>query len=446
MFEDLPDVSEGDLLSAEAENRLRANARRTIGGAGFYADSGGTAQYQLPRLDPRYPLRFQPDCDIPAYGVVKLTGDAKVLGDTVILSATQATEDSEENTAINGPWAVKTDAYGCCTLANHIPVLALYDDTTTPAVGDDVGPVADSTSLLVDNTGYRVLAVIEDRGLVLVRQATVSVAAAVFGKARWIEFELAEDLGSGGYAIADILDFHDGSDPDPTPNPGAHAAILTTRTDDDTGVVTFAVYGTLTARGGNTAGTVTAPGHGLAEEDHADVFWIGGARDHMDVGAVNGNDVPVSGGTGSDLPGVETAVTITESFVGPLVPYDHGLVVDDYADVFWVVDEVNYSRKRMLVTVVSGNQVTLDEETDVTYGDDLPAVNSDVSVLRSFTVWNTGGRYSGLHGTTRSARGAARLSPAKPAYTTAGPPRPSVPEQKEDRYYVDDMECEIAIS
>jgi len=442
MFEDLPDVSEGDLLSAEAENRLRRAANRTIGGAGFYADSGGTAQYQLPRLDPRYPLRFQPDFDVPAYGVVKLTGDAKVLGDTVILSATQATEDSEENTAINGPWAVKTDAYGCCTLANHIPVLALYDDTTTPAVGDDIGPVADSTSLLVDNTGYRVLAVVVDRGLVLVRQATVSVAAAVFGKAKWIEFELAEDL-MGGYAIVDIINFHDGTDPDPTPNPDAHAAILTTRTDDDTGVVTFAVYGILTARGGNTTGTITAAGHGLVAGDRADVFWSGGARDHVLVGTVSGDNVPISSGTGDNLPAEITAVLITESFVGPLVPYDHGLVVYDYADVFWVVDEVNYSRKRMLVTVVSGNQVTLDEETDVTYGDDLPAVNSDVAVLKSFSVWNTGGRYSGLHQPTRSSRGSARFSSAKPAYTTAGPPRPSVPEQKEDRYYVDDMECQI---
>ena len=263
------------------------------------------------------------------------------------------------------------------------------------------------------------------------------------GKAKWIEFELAEDFGSGGYAIVDILDFHDGSDPDPDPNPEAHAAILTTRTDDDTGVVTFAVYGTLTARTDANTGVVTAAGHGLTTGDYADVFWSGGARDHMDVGTVSGSDVPVDGGTGSDLPAKDTEVIITESFVGPVVVYDHGLVVDDYADVFWVVDEVNYSRKRMLVTVVSGNQVTLDEETDVTYGDDLPAVNSDVSVLRSFTVWNTGGRYSGLHQPTRSSRGSARFSSAKPAYTTAGPPRPSVPEQKEDRYYADDMECQI---
>jgi len=272
----------------------------------------------------------------------------------------------------------------------------------------------------------------------------VPVGTSGSGKARWIEFELAEDMGVR--AIADLIDFHDGSDPDPTPNPDAHAAILTTRTDDDTGVVTFAVYGLLTTSDEAHTGVVTAAGHGLAVGDHADVFWSGGARDHMDVTAVNGSAVTVDGGTGDNLPSDDppTAVTITESFVGPVVVYDHGLVVDDYADVFWTISEVNYSRKRMRVTVVSGNQVTLDEETDVTYGDVLPAVYSDVTVLRSFTVWNTLYMYAGLHGTTRSTRGTARFSPAKPIY--ARPTPPDVPEQKEDRYYIDSMECEITSS
>jgi len=263
------------------------------------------------------------------------------------------------------------------------------------------------------------------------------------GRAKWIEFELAADLG-GTYAIADIIDFHDGTDPDPTPNPEAHAAILTTRTDDDTGVVTFAVYGILTTRTDANTGVVTAAGHGLAEGDYADIFWSGGARDHMSVTAVSGNAVSVDGGTGDDLPAEDTAVLITESFVGPPPEngYDHGLVVGDYADVFWVYAAVCYYRKRMKVTAVSGNQVALDQEAGVTYGTALPAADSDVTAIRSFTVWNTRGMYSGLHGTSRSARGTARLSPAKPAYVTPGPPRPDVPEQKEDRYYIDSMECE----
>jgi len=264
------------------------------------------------------------------------------------------------------------------------------------------------------------------------------------GRAKWIEFELAADLNFGQYVIADIIDFHDGTDPDPTPNPEAHAAILTTRTDDDTGVVTFAVYGILTTRTDANTGVVTAAGHGLAEGDYADIFWSGGARDHMSVTAVSGNAVSVDGGTGDDLPAEDTAVLITESFVGPPPEngYDHGLVVGDYADVFWVYAAVCYYRKRMKVTAVSGNQVALDQEAGVTYGTALPAADSDVTAIRSFTVWNTRGMYSGLHGTSRSARGTARLSPAKPAYVTPGPPRPDVPEQKEDRYYIDSMECE----
>jgi hypothetical protein len=43
--EDLPDINEGDPLSAEGENRLRQIVRRGFSGEGFYSDSAGVIQY-----------------------------------------------------------------------------------------------------------------------------------------------------------------------------------------------------------------------------------------------------------------------------------------------------------------------------------------------------------------------------------------------------------------
>ncbi len=80
------------------------------------------------------------------------------------------------------------------------------------------------------------------------------------------------------------------------PLPAAKAGSLSTRTDDNTGVVTLAA------------------GHGLEMGDVVDVYWAGAGnyRYGMDVTAVNGNDVTVDGGAGANLPAQDTAVTVGE--------------------------------------------------------------------------------------------------------------------------------------
>ena len=66
---------------------------------------------------------------------------------------------------------------------------------------------------------------------------------------------------------------------------------LTTRTDDDTGVVT------------------AATGHGIENGDVVDVYWIGGMRYGMDVTDVTGSAITVDGGTGTVLPAQAFAIT-----------------------------------------------------------------------------------------------------------------------------------------
>lgn len=80
------------------------------------------------------------------------------------------------------------------------------------------------------------------------------------------------------------------------PLPAAKAGSLTTRTDDDTGVVTLAT------------------GHGIVSTNSVDVYWADGVRYGM-TATVSTNDVTVEGGAGDVLPADETAVTLAKQVV-----------------------------------------------------------------------------------------------------------------------------------
>ncbi len=76
--------------------------------------------------------------------------------------------------------------------------------------------------------------------------------------------------------------------------PAPQAGTLTTRTDNETGVVTTTATPIVT-----TADTVRA-------------VWTGGERVGMSVTNVAGNAVTVDGGTGTNLPAESTAITIAK--------------------------------------------------------------------------------------------------------------------------------------
>lgn len=73
--------------------------------------------------------------------------------------------------------------------------------------------------------------------------------------------------------------------------PAAKTGTLTTRTDNDTGVLTMSA------------------GHGIITGQRLDVFWSGGSRIGMTVGTVATNSVPIDGGSGDNLPLNNTAIT-----------------------------------------------------------------------------------------------------------------------------------------
>lgn len=83
-----------------------------------------------------------------------------------------------------------------------------------------------------------------------------------------------------------------GIEPVDTDLPAGKAGILSTRTDNDTGVATLSA------------------GHGLQTGDKVDVYWDGGMRYGM-TATVAGNDVTIDQGAGTNLPTQGTVLVVT---------------------------------------------------------------------------------------------------------------------------------------
>jgi len=71
------------------------------------------------------------------------------------------------------------------------------------------------------------------------------------------------------------------------------AGDLTTRTDNDTGVV-----------------TVDDSGHSFEQDDRVDLYWDGGCRRGMSVTNVSVNAISIDGGSGDNLPTQDTDVVL----------------------------------------------------------------------------------------------------------------------------------------
>ncbi len=75
--------------------------------------------------------------------------------------------------------------------------------------------------------------------------------------------------------------------------PAAKAGALTTRTDNTTGTV-----------------TMTDSGHGITTAAKVDIYWAGGSRRNVTVGTVSGTSVPISAGSGDNLPAATTVLAV----------------------------------------------------------------------------------------------------------------------------------------
>lgn len=79
--------------------------------------------------------------------------------------------------------------------------------------------------------------------------------------------------------------------------PAGKSGTLTTRTDDNTGIVTV------------------ASGHGITDSDTVDVYWAAGRRYGVDVTATDATTISIDLGAGDNLPTASTAVVIVKQVV-----------------------------------------------------------------------------------------------------------------------------------
>jgi len=97
-----------------------------------------------------------------------------------------------------------------------------------------------------------------------------------------------------------------------------------------------AKIGQLTTRTDNTDGELTmAASHGITTAAVIDLYWTGGVRYGVVVGTVATNAVPISGGSGDNLPSNMTAITA-------VIQKSINLAIDgDETDILAVILETN---------------------------------------------------------------------------------------------------------
>lgn len=94
------------------------------------------------------------------------------------------------------------------------------------------------------------------------------------------------------------------------------AGTLSTRTDDNTGILTV------------------ASGHGITDADTVAVFWDGGSRYGMTVSATTSTTISIDGGAGDNLPVATTAIVVGKE-------EEHALAIDGDAVKMLVVGSNN---------------------------------------------------------------------------------------------------------
>lgn len=128
---------------------------------------------------------------------------------------------------------------------------------------------------------------------------------------------LTQSISGGGISIQTLPVVRENSGPIGLEDTldAAKVGQLTTRTDDTTGTLTM------------------SSGHGITTAAVIDLYWTGGVRYGVVVGTVATNSVPISGGSGDNLPTNMTAVTA-------VVQKSINLAIDgDNADIIAIVLE-----------------------------------------------------------------------------------------------------------
>lgn len=145
--------------------------------------------------------------------------------------------------------------------------------------------------------GLLLLAVVPCAGLFLLPMSTAmrllpSVVTMSLGAVLAAVVQYSVNLSGGGVSINQTVSREaDHPNPYSATLPIAKSGSLTTRTDDNTGVITSST-------------------HGYTDADTVDVYWVGGYRYAMSITSYDANTITVDGGAGTNLPAQSTAVIV----------------------------------------------------------------------------------------------------------------------------------------
>lgn len=147
----IPEFGKGKIITADALNRLRMDATQQQGGPGSFVD--GTGVYQRPMNRRERGVWFKPETDVPAYGVMYVTGNDTTQGELVLTTKKPDGIALGEIMVVNGPEAVGSGVYGKCFMVGDVPIQALVGSSETVANGDVCGPKSSQWDLYKDFPG-----------------------------------------------------------------------------------------------------------------------------------------------------------------------------------------------------------------------------------------------------------------------------------------------------
>ena len=160
------------------------------------------------------------------------------------------------------------------------------------------------------------------------------------------------------------------------------------------------VHGTLTTRTSNTVGTITvSSGHGIANGSLLDIYWAAGKRASVLVGTTGSTTIPITVGSGDNLPSTSTAIVIvvltrikrTMRFNALLGDYTNVMAVADgtpVRDLYFLLMGVNNIGESRVIA--ESGLVT--NPLPVTPGSPTSALKTAAPTLRTYTAqWDANG-------------------------------------------------------
>jgi len=207
MRSDVPDITQGQVITAQYLNSMRDSAgARDVSGA-YYGDRHGGFSRLVPPQDPNWFLAKVSGNDIPAYGVGVLDGYVTIEDRKYPLVKRKGTQTNPVY-VVNGATARTDGEFGPFTLAKTVPTEALLKDGEEPDSGDFFTVDEDTFTLKVDSSGT-IKAISDHSGTtVFIIQTDRS------SNTPWIEFTPTQTFSTSDDAFSATIDAVHGTVPD----------------------------------------------------------------------------------------------------------------------------------------------------------------------------------------------------------------------------------------